>query len=230
METKVSHSARNAILSRVRQALRTPSPEPHWAHEPVKSGAVFPLPEENERARRARFRDEFAAIQGEWLEADSVEAGQQLFADWWNRQEWTSALVMESPGFRRFFEGRGGITWVSEDSAFEESWASLDVGVTAAESLVCESGSIIVSSMLCGRATSVLPPVHVVLATADQLVPDLETALVRLGSRYPERFPSSVSCISGPSRTADIEKILVLGAHGPKRLIVLLLPAGALAA
>ena len=52
----------------------------------------------------------------------------------------------------------------------------------------------------------------------DQIVPDLAAAFEFLRHRYDGRWPDAISFITGPSRTADIEKILVMGAHGPKRL------------
>jgi len=61
-----------------------------------------------------------------------------------------------------------------------------------------------------------------VLARRDQLVPDLPVAFARLRARYGQDFPSMISFITGPSRTGDIERILVLGAHGPKQLTILL--------
>ena len=69
-----------------------------------------------------------------------------------------------------------------------------------------------------------LPPEHVVIARRAQLVPDLSAAYERLGAKYRGAYPSFISFISGPSRTGDIERILVLGAHGPKKVTVLLLP------
>jgi L-lactate dehydrogenase complex protein LldG len=72
-----------------------------------------------------------------------------------------------------------------------------------------------------GRALSVLPPHHVVLARREQLLPDLPAAFALLKSKYGSDYPSLISFITGPSRTGDIERILVLGAHGPKRLTIL---------
>lgn len=105
--------------------------------------------------------------------------------------------------------------------------ADVDAGLTACDALVAQTGSVLLTARSAGgRALSVLPPHHVVIATADQLVPDLPTAYDVLRKRYAERsggWPSFTTLITGPSRTGDIERILVLGAHGPKRLTVLLL-------
>jgi len=67
----------------------------------------------------------------------------------------------------------------------------------------------------------VLPPHHVVIARREQLVADLPAAFDLLQQKYSPDFPSMISFITGPSRTGDIERILVLGAHGPKKLTIL---------
>ena len=59
------------------------------------------------------------------------------------------------------------------------------------------------------------------LARREQLVPDLPAALALLKSKPGADYPSMISIITGPSRTGDIERILVLGAHGPKKLTIL---------
>jgi L-lactate dehydrogenase complex protein LldG len=88
---------------------------------------------------------------------------------------------------------------------------------------VAQTGSIFVTTRSAGgRALSVLPPAHLVVARRDQLVPDLEAAFALMRKRYDRHWPSLICLISGPSRTGDIEKILVMGAHGPKRLAVYL--------
>ena len=100
-----------------------------------------------------------------------------------------------------------------------------DAGVSECEALIAQTGSVMVTSRTNGgRALSVLPPHHVVLARRDQLVPDLGAAFARLRAACAEgNFPSMVSFITGPSRTGDIERILVLGAHGPKKLTVIVI-------
>jgi L-lactate utilization protein LutC len=91
--------------------------------------------------------------------------------------------------------------------------------VTGCDCLIAQTGSIFVSTRsAAGRAASVLPEMHLVVARRAQLVPDLPAAFALLRQRYGDHWPSAISLITGPSRTADIEKILVMGAHGPKRL------------
>jgi L-lactate dehydrogenase complex protein LldG len=102
---------------------------------------------------------------------------------------------------------------------------SCDAGLTECEALIAQTGSVLVSAPSAGgRALSVLPPHHIVLARRSQMVPDLSGALQRVQEKFKDNFPSFLSFISGPSRTGDIERVLVLGAHGPKKLTILLLP------
>ena len=79
---------------------------------------------------------------------------------------------------------------------------------------------VVTSRSAGGRALSVLPPHHVVLARREQLVPDLPAAFALLKPKYGANYPSMISFITGPSRTGDIERILVLGAHGPKHFTI----------
>ena len=100
---------------------------------------------------------------------------------------------------------------------------SCDVGITSCEALIAQTGSVLVTNNNGGRALSVLPPHHVVIATRDQMLPDLTAAFALLENRYGDKYPSMMGFITGPSRTGDIERILVLGAHGPKKLTILLI-------
>ena len=113
--------------------------------------------------------------------------------------------------------------WVDNGYPVEEMEAC-DAGLTDCEALVAQTGSVLVTGPSSGgRALSVLPPHHVVVTTADKMIPDLPTAFAQLAETYKTDFPSFISLITGPSRTGDIERILVLGAHGPKKLTVLVL-------
>jgi L-lactate dehydrogenase complex protein LldG len=106
----------------------------------------------------------------------------------------------------------------------ENNFHAAQVGITACEGLIARTGSILVSSkQLAGRRLSIFPPMHIVLAFTSQIMPDIKDGMTLIKEKYSEGFPSMVSMITGPSRTADIEKTLVLGAHGPKELILFLI-------
>lgn len=98
-----------------------------------------------------------------------------------------------------------------------------DLSITGADYLIAETGSIVyLSRPLEPRSASLLPPVHVVVANENQLLPDLFDLFDRLPP-IPAALPGCVSIITGPSKTGDIELKLVTGVHGPGELHVLLL-------
>lgn len=99
-----------------------------------------------------------------------------------------------------------------------------DAGITSCEALIARNGSILLSNgNEAGRRLSIYPPIHIVIANASQLVMDVKHGLQRVKEKYGDQIPSMISTITGPSRTFDIEKELVLGAHGPKGLYVFLI-------
>jgi len=112
-----------------------------------------------------------------------------------------------------------GIPFTFDEAHFE----SMQASITGCEFLVARTGSVLVSSSSqSGRQLNVFPPIHIVLAHVSQLVNYLNEALIAVQQKYDNHLPSTISTITGPSRTADIEKTLVLGAHGPKEFIVFL--------
>ncbi|MGC8865287.1 MAG: LutC/YkgG family protein [Bacteroidales bacterium] len=93
--------------------------------------------------------------------------------------------------------------------------------VTSCEYLVARTGTIVYSSQLGGgRRPAVAAPVHIVIGYASQVVEELKDALSGLRQKYTDKLPSAITFITGPSRTADIEKTLVKGAHGPHQLLL----------
>ena len=98
---------------------------------------------------------------------------------------------------------------------------SIEVGITGCEFLIAHTGSLMVSSaQKGGRQLFISPPIHIVIAQKNQLVDYLDSAYSGIQDKYGKDLPSQIALITGPSRTADIEKTLVLGAHGPKELHV----------
>ena len=73
-----------------------------------------------------------------------------------------------------------------------------------------------------GRTVSVYAPVHICIGYSNQLVYDIKEALQLLKEKYKNNIPSSITFATGPSRTADIEKTLVVGVHGPKEVYLFL--------
>ena len=103
--------------------------------------------------------------------------------------------------------------------------AQADLSITGADCLIADSGTIILTSNpKASRQISLLPTAHLALASINQIYPNLSTALEYLQSTWThDRHPTAITLITGPSRTADIEKVLIKGAHGPVRQLALLI-------
>lgn len=101
------------------------------------------------------------------------------------------------------------------------------VSLTPAFAGIAETGTLILASGPTRPATlNFMPDTHIVLLQASQIVGDYETAFRRLRGSRDERdgqfMPRTVNMVTGPSRTGDIEQTLILGAHGPRRLHIIL--------
>jgi L-lactate dehydrogenase complex protein LldG len=95
-------------------------------------------------------------------------------------------------------------------------YATADVGVTGCDYLIAETGSVVVlSKPEQARSLSLLPPFHIVIATAKQILPDVFDVFALSGGP-----PSGMAIITGPSKTGDIEGKLVTGVHGPREVHV----------
>ena len=119
---------------------------------------------------------------------------------------------------------------IDSENSFErfhlrETLAQVQLSITGAEYLVADIGSILMTAgAQASRQISLLPSTHLVIATPDQIYPNMAELFLRIGEEYWENLPgSALTLITGPSRTADIEKVLIKGVHGPTRLLVILL-------
>jgi len=213
-ETPSENSSRDRILQQIRAGLRTVVPEP----PALASDRVIFEPVANPLER---FQQECVLNLMECaLTADRAASARQLSQVLQSLPE-GEIFVQDDPSLRQLIEvaapGRP-IRWSSQGAPAEASQAT----ITLADALIAQTGSILVTAGCGGRGASVIAPCHIVYATVDQLVPDLTTVLSR-ASRDGILDRNSFACVvSGSSRTADIEKILVQGAHGPRRLVVIL--------
>lgn len=134
-----------------------------------------------------------------------------------HEEHWERVFCFE-PAIRELVD-HAGISYSVDQESFKEAEAA----ITGCEFLVARTGSIMVSSAQgSGRRVFAHTPVHIVIGRTSQLVNEIGDALAGIKGKYSE-MPSQVSLITGPSRTADIEKTLVFGAHGPRDLYVFLL-------
>ena len=197
--------AKEKILKRIREALSNPVPLPFPHSEGTQP--VYVISDEDPVVV---FAEEFTKLQGKFLFcADETDLRTQL-SELIKAKNWTKIYCREKE-LNTLLEN---IEVVPTDDL-----PGCDVSVTGCEFLVARTGSIVLSAaQQSGRTTSVYAPVHICIAYADQVLPDIKEALQSLRDKYGAAFPSFISFASGPSRTADIEKTLVTGVHGPKEV------------
>jgi L-lactate dehydrogenase complex protein LldG len=209
------NTGRAAILERIRASLGTPAPEMESAGLP--DSAIF----EPVQNPLERFQQEAKANLMECLLANGAQTSAQHLQQVLQSLPPGEIFVQDDPSLRRMIDlaqsGRP-VRWSSQGGPNETSQAT----VSLVEALIAQTGSIFVTAACGGRGASVVAPCHIAVATVSQLVPDLQAALGNATKKGILDQNSFACVISGSSRTADIEKILVQGAHGPRRLVVVL--------
>jgi len=202
-------NSRELILQRIKSSMEQGRNFPVPAYD--KSSSVFPVPQDLLKT----FTDELNAIGGNVILGDNI---QELIAHF--------ELICHQKQISKVFCIDEEIKSYLKDSSIDTTKNSKDfkemqLGVTRCEFLVARMGTVVVTSgQPSGRRLNVFPPIHVVFAKSSQLVAFPEEALEKLNEKYNNILPSFISFITGASRTADIEKTLVMGAHGPKEIFV----------
>lgn len=199
--------AKENILKRIRQALSNPVPLPFPLSEGTNS--VF-LPATD--SLDVVFAQEFINMQGKFAfcidEADMLHQLEQLI----DGKQWAKIYCNTDQWNEKF----------SNTINLE----SCDASITGCEFLVARTGTIVMSAaQQSGRTVSVYAPIHICIAYTNQLVYDVKDALQSLKEKYAGNIPSLITFATGPSRTADIEKTLVTGVHGPKEVYCFLVEA-----
>jgi L-lactate dehydrogenase complex protein LldG len=196
--------AKQNILNKIKQALSNPVPLPFPSAEGHSDH--YPPPEDD---LEMIFAQEFSRLQGKFTfcmnEKDLAVQLRELIA----QKNWERIYCLEE-------------NWIAI-TGNSGQLAHCDAAITGCEMLVARTGTIVMSTaQQTGRTVSVYAPIHICIAYTHQLVFDLKDALESLSRRYGETLPSLFSFATGPSRTADIEKTLVTGVHGPKEVYLFL--------
>ena len=206
--------AKENILKRIRQALITPTPVPFPLSE-GNSSVYEPQNQEN----AVEFAENFARLQGRFLYCSCASEMLDQLTQLVNQQGWAQVFCRERSLLDMIGESLRGLL-------IQEEIAEADVSITTCEALIARTGSILMSSAQeSGRTTSVYAPVHICIAWSGQLVYDIRDGLEMISAKYKDKLPSMITLATGPSRTADIEKTLVVGVHGPKDVYVFLIDA-----
>ncbi len=205
-------TSKEKLLKKIRKALLEKRDNPYPNLEDM------PHYPPNDEMLEVLFAEEFTAVSGQFVFCEDELQFIEILLNLAEQHKWHKIYCWE-PALQDIFT-RYDFPYFETDKDFDQA----EVGFTLCEALIARNGSILLSNAgMAGRRLSIYPPVHIVLAYTSQLVLDLKDGFKLLKTKYGNQLPSMITTVTGPSRTADIEKTLVLGAHGPKELFVFLL-------
>ena len=204
-------SSKENILKKIRKALSHSTPLPFPQSE--GNQPVFHPPTQEPEVE---FAEQFTRLQGKFIYCINRQELAFQLNSLVKKQDWKKVFCIE----KELIILTGPQL---SDRLVQTNLADCDVSITGCECLVARTGTIVLSAAQPGgRTTSVYAPVHVCIAFVNQIVYDLKDALQLAKDKYGDNFPSLLTFATGPSRTADIEKTLVVGVHGPKEVYLFL--------
>lgn len=209
-------SSKEAILSRLRGAATPIARTPHgWQ----------PWRGEDGSARRERFVAGISASHAEILTVKEANLARDLSA--WLDEEGVTSLACGQGGrwqaaVAAACAGRSVLTPTEEFAGWkDELFDVCQAGITHCAGAIADTGTLVL--LPDGgepRTLSLVPPCHIALLAASTITDNL-AGLVAVG-RWQQAMPTNLLLVSGPSKTADIQQTLAYGAHGPSRLLVVL--------
>ena len=208
MQTFKTSKARENILSRIRKGLgEQPLPMPY----PDAEKNNEPLYSNDGSAPEEQFAQAFIALGGKFVFCDSEQDLMNNINILYENRGWNQLLCADERVLKMFHNNKIDILLPADPKT-----ENADACITGCEMLVARTGSVLLSSKQpLGRTAPVYYPVHIVFAYANQIATDIDVAFNMLKKKYGNDLPSMMNLTTGPSRTADIEKTLVVGVHGP---------------
>jgi len=203
-------TSREKVLKSIRNSLLGKTPNP-FSNVDLESKIYHELDE----SLALNFAQEFTDLGGKFIYCEDEEDLKSVLKTFVLAEE-VQPLFCREPALKNLLNSIE-ISYTDKVEDFKTLRSSL----TSCEFLIARFGSVMVSSGLSsGRRLNFFPEKHLVVAYASQLVPETKDALTGMQEKYNGKLPSMITQISGASRTADIEKTLVMGMHGPKEIYV----------
>jgi L-lactate dehydrogenase complex protein LldG len=205
-------SAKENIFKKIRKALSTSTPIPFPQSEGNNS-----LFQPSQKEFELQFAEEFTKLQGKFIFCLNYQELTEQLNVLIKNNNWTKVFCKEHD-LKELLRAH------HIDYSPGSTLPDCDASITSCEALIARTGTIVLSTgNESGRTSSVYAPIHICIAYANQFVYDVKDALQLIKDKYQNNLPSLISFATGPSRTADIEKTLVVGVHGPKEVYVFLI-------
>ncbi|MGD9126600.1 MAG: lactate utilization protein [Planctomycetia bacterium] len=210
---------RDIVLGRIREAL-SDRPEPELPPVPE----VWPSTNPSLETMLQQFEKSLVAVQGELHHLPTMADAQAKLRELMNELQTDTVVSVDREATRQVTEGFGEAVHFANPDWTPDDIAQYKLGMIVSDYLLADTGSCLVASETPNeRLLCYLPPACIVIARTNQLREHLPDAWREVAERTADpNLRGEYVFITGPSRTADIEKILILGVHGPQRLIVLL--------
>jgi L-lactate dehydrogenase complex protein LldG len=204
---------RNKILKKISGALQATSVPMPFPEVAAEDQSVFHAQPDD---LAEIFASEFIKLGGKFNYCENELEMMQVLVSMADAHGWQHVHCNET-----FFVNlcaENNLSFVKTGEHFQEMEAS----ITCCELAIARLGSLSISSASgSGRVLNVYCPVHICVVYANQVVWDIADATASIQAKYGEQLPSMINIATGPSRTADIEKTLVVGVHGPKEVYVM---------
>lgn len=209
MQTFKTSKSKENILSRIRKELNKQSmPMPYPELEKRMSEDMYAKATLSDEET---FADNFNQLGGKFIFCDNHEDLLQKIHALHETRGWKKMLCADEQLLLSLNPPNMEIALSANDNPEDA-----DACITGCEALVARTGSVIISSRQhMGRTSTVFYPVHIIVATTSQVVRDIQNAIDLVKKKYNGNLPTMINLNTGPSRTADIEKTLVVGVHGP---------------
>ena len=183
-------------------------------HFPAENSGAQLFPEFEMRAK---------AVSGEVFRVPAAAEAREALIRLVDAVQAKKAVVVESPlheaaGITEALRSRG-VTVYTEAADIAAHADTADIGISGVEFGIAETGSVFQDGCdIATRLVTILPPLHVVFLQSAHIVPGITEALDILSQSFDR---GCVGFITGPSRTADIERVLTIGVHGPSRFAII---------
>lgn len=215
METYTTSRGRENILRNIRKGLhayRAPMPFPEADKTNLQDALAYTNASVDEL-----FATEFIQLGGKFIYCANEAEMHSNIIQLIDQQNWKQVLSSDATTLNHVNQlSPQAITTMTPENS------TADACITLCDCAVARTGSFLFSSkQMMGRTAPVFYPAHIVVLYSDQIVLDIQHAIDYVKEHNPDGLPSMINLNTGPSRTADIEKTLVVGVHGPKEVYCL---------